>query len=80
MERLHGGAQPERDLVKTELGLPGTLIQHLVSPYCREVIRTLIRVDNTARKDLEEQARSQEEAIRAMEGGAKMLTDIFSIA
>ena len=80
MERLKGGAQPERDLVMIELGLPGTLTKHLASTYCREVIRTLIHVDDTARMELEKQARSQEDALRDMEGGSRMLTDIFSIS
>ena len=79
VERLKGGAQPERDLVMAELGLPGTLTNHLASSYCREVIRTLIQVDDTARMELEEQARSQEDALRAMEGGSRMLADMFSI-
>ena len=79
VERLKGGAQPERDLVMAELGLPGTLTKHMASSYCREVIRTLIQVDDTARIELEEQARSKEDALRAMEGGSRMLADMFSI-
>ena len=76
VERLKNGAQPEQGLVKEELGLPGTLTRHLASPHCREVIRTLIQVDNTARQQLLRQVKEDLSTILAIDGGEGFVKDI----
>ena len=76
VERLKGGAQPERDLVMAELGLPGTLTQHLASPHCREVIRTLIQVDGTARQQLLRQVKEDLSPILAIDGAEDFVKEI----
>jgi len=52
IERLRNGAQPERSLVRGELGLPRDLCDHLSNPHCQEVILTLAETDVVAKEEL----------------------------
>ena len=76
VERLENGAQPERGLVREELGLPGSLTWHLASPHCREVIRTLMQVDSTARQQLLRQVKEDISTILAIDGGEDFVKEI----
>jgi len=77
IERLSQGAEVERSLVRTELGLPQSLSLHLASSHCREVILALARNDPEAKHLILTQAKQDMGDILAMDGGREFIEQLL---
>ena len=68
VDRLVGGQQQKRSLVRAELNLPQDLTKHLASTNSRKVILTLAEMDRKARGELLMQTKEQINTILGLEG------------
>ena len=68
VDRLVGGQQQKRSLVRAELNLPQNLTKHLASTNSRKVILTLAEMDRKARGELLMQTKEQINTILGLEG------------
>lgn len=76
VDRLVGGQEPERSLVKSELKLPQDLTKHMTNNNCRKVILALAEVDGKAREELLMQTKVDIDTILGMEGGREFVKHI----
>ena len=79
-KRISEGSDMERDLVWTELRLPGSLVSILVSgnQFTREVVLTLASNSLALRKELVSTIEKEEKTIRMLEGGKEFLEELSS--
>ena len=67
--RVEVASQAELGLLREELGLPGSLVSHLVNPHSVRVILALTRVDPVSREALLRQTKDELSEVLAIEGG-----------
>jgi len=79
-KRISEGSDMERDLVWTELRLPGSLVSILASgnQFTREVILALASNSLALRKELVTTIEKEEKTIRMLEGGKEFLEEFSS--
>ena len=82
LDRIREGTEPERNLVREELGLPGSLglVLETGNIFFRQVILTLVETDRRTRVEVvEEVKRSRGEFLR-IENGEEFTQMVFAIA
>jgi len=79
-KRISEGSDMERDLVWTELRLPGSLVSILVTgnQFTREVVLALASNSLALRKELVTTVEKEEKTIRMLEGGKEFLEEFSS--
>ena len=79
-KRISEGSDMERDLVWTELRLPGSLVSILVSgnQFTREVVLALASNSLALRKEIVTTIEKEEKTIRMLEGGKEFLAEFSS--
>lgn len=82
LDRLREGTEPERNLVREELGLPGSLglILETGNMFFRQVILALVETDRRTRVEVVEQLKSNMGEILRMEDGEEFMEMVFAMA
>ena len=75
--RVQMASEAELGLLRQELGLPESLVDHLVNPHSDRVIVALARVDPTSREALLRQTKDQLCAVLAVEGGHHIVQQLL---
>ena len=70
-------SEAELGLLRQELRLPESLMDHLVNPHSARVIIALARVDPTSREALLRQTKDQLCAVLAVEGGHQFVQQLM---
>ena len=80
-KRISEGSDMERDLVWSELRLPGSLVSILVSgnQFSKEVVLALANNSLALRKELVTTIGREEKTIRMIEGGKEFFEELSSI-
>ena len=80
-DRLREGTEPERDLVREELGLPSSLglILEAGNVHCMQVVLALVETDRRTRLEVMEQVKRNFGELSKIEGGEKSMQKLMSI-
>jgi len=78
--RVQMASEAELGLLRQELGLPESLVDHLVNPHSVRVIVALAKVDPTSREALLRQTKDQLCAVLAIEGGHHFVQQLMEDA
>ena len=79
VDRLKSGTQPERSLVRAELGLPQNLVSLLSNPHATAVILALAQTDSAVREDLLRQVKKEVDAVLETQEGERFFEAIIDI-
>ena len=81
LNRLREGTDPERDLVREELGLPTSLglILEVSNVHCMPVVLALVETDRRTRVEVVEQVKRNFGELSNIRGGEKSLQKLMSI-
>ena len=81
LDRLREGTEPERDLVREELGLPNSLglILEAGNVHCIQVVLVLVETDLRTRMEVVEQVKRNFEEFSKIEGGEESFKKLMSI-
>ena len=82
LDRLREGTEPERNLVREELGLPGSLglILETGNMFFRQVILALVETDRRTRVEVVEQVKRNMGEFLRIENGEDFIQGVFAIA
>ena len=82
LDRLREGTEPERNLVREELGLPGSLglILETRNMFFRKIILALVETDRRTRVEVVEQVKRNMEEFLRIENVVEFIQMVFAIA
>ena len=82
LDRLREGTEPERNLVREELGLPGSLglILETRNMFFRKIILALVETDRRTRVEVVEQVKRNMEVFLRIENVVEFIQMVFAIA
>jgi len=81
MDRIRGGTDPERNLVREELDLPRSLglLMEAGNKHCKDVVLALVERDMKTRVEVMGRVRRDNEIFARIEGGQEFMQRLFNI-
>jgi len=81
MDRIRGGTDPERNLVREELDLPRSLglLMEAGNKYCKDVVLALVERDMRTRVEVMGRVRRDNEIFARIEGGKEFMQRLFNV-